>query len=69
MNPTLQAVSLAVDLLSAVSELTARLAMVNALLQKAHSEGRDVTKEELDSVASLDDAAREKLERAIGSAS
>ena len=66
MTATLQAVSLAVDLLSAVSELTLKLQTVNALLQKAHSEGRELTQAELDSVASLDDEARAKLAKAIG---
>ena len=66
MTATLQAVGLAVDLLSAVSELTLRLQTVNALLQKAHSEGRELTQAELDSVASLDDVARDKLAKAIG---
>lgn len=63
MSTTLQAVSLAVDILSAVSDLTAKLQTVNALLLKAHSEGRDLTDAELDSVRGLDDAARDRLER------
>lgn len=62
---TLQAVSLALDLLSATAELTARLQVVNALLQKAHSEGRDVTEAELQSVVELDNQAKERLQREI----
>jgi hypothetical protein len=55
------AVGLAVDLLTAVTELSARLQAVNMLLQKAHAEGRDLTEAELQSVVKMDDAARERL--------
>lgn len=65
---TLKAVSAAADILTAISELTARLQLVNALLQKAHSEGRDITDEELASVAGMDDAAKARLQKAIDTA-
>jgi hypothetical protein len=55
------AVGLAVDLLTAVADLSAKLGAVNALLQKAHAEGRDITEAELKSVVAMDDAARERL--------
>jgi hypothetical protein len=55
------AVGLAVALLTAVTELSARLQAVNMLLQKAHAEGRDLTEAELQSVVGMDDAARERL--------
>jgi anti-sigma factor ChrR (cupin superfamily) len=60
------AVGLAVDLLTAVTELSAKIQSVNMLLQKAHSEGRDITKEELDTVIAMDDQARERLASLLG---
>lgn len=65
---TLQAVSLAADLLSSAIELTARLQQVNALLAKARSEGRDITEAELESVVTIDDAAKARLQKAIDGA-
>ena len=65
---TLQAVSLAVDLLTAATELATRLQHVNALLQKAHTEGRDITEEELKSCVKMDDDAKLKLDVAIAKA-
>ncbi|HEU4344758.1 MAG TPA: hypothetical protein VFU31_24650 [Candidatus Binatia bacterium] len=59
------AVGLAVDLLTAVTELSARLQAVNGLLQKAHAEGRDLTEAELQSVVAMDDAARERLAKLL----
>jgi hypothetical protein len=64
MNSVL-AVGMAVDLLTGVIELTAKLQAVNALLQKAHSEGRDITESELQSVVALDDAAKERLAKLL----
>jgi hypothetical protein len=52
------AVGLAVDLLTAVTELSAKIQAVNMLLQKAHAEGRDITEAELKSVVAMDDVAR-----------
>lgn len=69
MNNTLTAVSLAVDLLSTVAELTAKFQQVNALLVKAHSEGRDITDAELDAIRKLDDEAKIRLDVAIAKAS
>lgn len=60
------AVGLAVDLLTAVTELSLRLQTVNSLLQKAHSEGRDITEDELKTVVAMDDAARERLASLLG---
>lgn len=68
MSNTVQAVSLAVDLLTLVAETTVKLQQVNALLQKAHSEGRDITDAELDSVKALDDQAKLRLDAAIAKA-
>jgi hypothetical protein len=60
------AVGLAVDLLTAVTELSAKIQAVNMLLQKAHAEGRDITDEELKSVVAMDDVARERLASLLG---
>jgi hypothetical protein len=60
------AVGLAVDLLTAVTELSARLQAVNMLLQKAHAEGRDITEAELQTVVAMDDAARVRLAGLLG---
>ena len=40
-----------------------------ALINKARAEGRDVTREELDSLYSADDAARAELQKAIAARS
>lgn len=63
---TLLAISAAVDTLTAIATLTARLQTVNALLQKAHAEGRELSDAELNSVVGLDDAARDRLQKLIG---
>lgn len=65
---TLQAVSLAADILTAVTELTLRLQTVSALLQKARLENRDLTDAELRSVVALDDDAKVKLDVALAKA-
>ena len=65
---TLQAVSMAADLLTVVIHTTAKLQEVNVLLQKARSEGRFITDEELDSIVSKDDAEKLKLDVAIAKA-
>ena len=68
MSTTAQAVSLAVDLLVAATELTSRLQQVSAMLQKARSEGRELTEAELQSLLTADDVARLKLQQAIDKA-
>jgi hypothetical protein len=65
---TVKAVSLAVDLLVAATELTTRLQGVSAMLQKAQAEGRDLTEAELQSLMSADDVARVRLQKAIDGA-
>jgi hypothetical protein len=65
---TLQAVSMAVDLLTVTIHLQAKLQEVNALLQKARTEGREITDAELDSIIAKDDAEKLKLDVAIAKA-
>lgn len=65
MSNALVAVGLAVDLLTAAAELTAKLQVVSGTLQKARAEGRDLTDQELGDIRSLDDAARERLEKLL----
>jgi hypothetical protein len=67
-SATLQAVSLAADLLTVTIHLTAKLQEVSALLQKARLEGRELSDAELDSVISKDDAEKLKLDVAIAKA-
>jgi hypothetical protein len=62
---TLKAVSMAADLLTVTVHLTAKLQEVNALLQKARTEGRTISDDELDAVVSKDDAEKLKLDVAI----
>jgi hypothetical protein len=62
---TLKAVSMAADLLTVTVHLTTKLQEVNALLQKARTEGRTISDEELDAVVSKDDAEKLKLDVAI----
>ena len=62
------AVSAAADILTVVVELTSRLQMVNASIQKARAAGRDLTDEEMDSIRVMDDAARQRLQKAIDGA-
>lgn len=57
--------TVAIDLLF---NLLTNSAGVSALLQKAHSEGRTITKEELQTAIDQDDQARNQLEAAIGRA-
>lgn len=38
---------------------------LSAVLQKAHAEGRDITDAELDSLASADNASKERLQTLI----
>jgi hypothetical protein len=63
---TLKAVSLAVDLLTAVTELTGKLQVVSGILQRAHAEGREVSEDEMNEVVAMDDAARERLGKLLG---
>jgi hypothetical protein len=65
---TLKAVSLAVDLLTVTIHLQTKLQEVNALLQKARTEGREITDAELDSIIAKDDAEKLKLDVAIAKA-
>jgi hypothetical protein len=62
---TLKAVSMAADLLTVTVHLTTKLQEVNALLQKARTEGRTISDDELDAVVSKDDAEKLKLDVAI----
>lgn len=47
---------------------TSRLQSLQLLLQKAQAEGRDISKEELDSLVAEDDTARAELDAAIARA-
>lgn len=68
MSNALIAVSVAADLLTAVVEISAKLQQVNAVLQKARMEGRDITDEELNGIRKLDDEAKARLDLAIAKA-
>jgi hypothetical protein len=48
--------------------LQTKLQEVNALLQKARTEGREITDAELDSIIAKDDAEKLKLDVAIAKA-
>jgi hypothetical protein len=65
---TLKAVSMAADLLTVTVHLTTKLQEVNALLQKARTEGRTISDDELDAVVSKDDQEKLKLDVAIAKA-
>ena len=58
-------VNLAIQLVLA---LINQAGTVSAMIQKAQSEGRDLTPEELNTLASSDDAARAQLVAAINAA-
>jgi len=58
---TLAAVTLLVDGLTAVTQLTTKLQDASATLQKAHTEGREVTDAELDAIRASLKAARDRL--------
>jgi hypothetical protein len=62
------AVSLMADLLTGDIYASAAFGVASSLIQKAHSEGRDLTDAELASVVKDDDFARAKLEAAIARA-
>lgn len=65
---TLKAVSMAADLLTVAIHLQTKLQEVNALIQKARTEDRDLSDAELDLVISKDDAEKLKLDVAIAKA-
>ena len=58
---TLAAVTLMVDGLTAVTQLSTKLQAASATLQKAHVEGREVTDQELDEIRASLKAARDRL--------
>jgi hypothetical protein len=49
-------------------QFTEQAAAMSRLLNTAHAEGRDVTREELDALFAGDDAARARLDAAIAAA-
>lgn len=51
--------------IQALTEALASAQKLSSLLQQAHSEGRDVTDAELDSLRSDDDRAKASLDQAI----
>jgi hypothetical protein len=57
--------ALAIQLLLSLLD---RAGQIGALINTAQSQGRDITKEELDALASADDDARAKLQAAIDAA-
>ncbi len=59
------AISILLDLLNAITRISAQLQAVSGLIKKAQSEGRDLTDAELQQVVDADDAARKALEDAI----
>ena len=62
---TLEAISLAADLITASTQLMAKAQTVTLTLQKAHMEGRTITKDELKAIKDLDDQARDRLARLL----
>lgn len=48
-----------------LTQLLTQAQGLSAVLSKAHAEGRDVTNEELDALASADDIARKRLQDLI----
>ena len=63
---TLAAVSLVVDGLTAVAQLSTKLQSASATIQRAHMEGREVTEAELDAVRAGVKAARDRLDTLLG---
>ena len=55
-------------LTSLLLQYSDRILAIGKLLNTAHAEGRDVTKEELDGLFAGDDAARAALDAAIAAA-
>ena len=58
---TLAAVTLLVDGLTAVAQLSTKLQAASMTIQKAHTEGRDMTDAELDQIKAMVKAARDRL--------
>lgn len=58
---TLAAVTLLVDGLTAVTQLSSKLQAASATLQKAHSEGREISDAELDVMKRMVKEARDRL--------
>jgi len=58
----------ALALVTLLLQFTQQASAIAALLQKAHTEGRDVTTEELDGLFAGDAAARAALQAAIDAA-
>lgn len=58
---TLAAVSLLVDGLTAVAQLSTKLQAASVAIQKAHTEGREMTDAELDAVKAMVKDARDRL--------
>lgn len=54
--------------ITALLNLTAAAGKVSAIVQAAHTEGRDVSDEELAGLQAADDAARDQLAAAIEAA-
>jgi hypothetical protein len=58
----------ALALVTVLLQLGQQVQAISALLAKAHTEGRDVTAEELDGLFAADAAARAQLQAAIDAA-
>jgi hypothetical protein len=58
----------AITALALLNQLAQTLAALSALIQRAQTEGREITAAELDTLASGDDMARAALEAAIARA-
>lgn len=59
------AVSALANLATVALEVTMKVQQISLLIQKAQTEGRDLTDEELAEVKKLDDDARNRLQSAI----
>lgn len=65
MTGMLTAVSAITNLLTVAVEVTAKVQQISLMVQKAQTEGRDLTDEELAQVRAVDDDARARLQDAI----